>query len=277
MYGLESRGMKEWRTIGGVSGGAIPALIIASGMSAHEMMQRLMQLDMKLFMTSSKRFFRVLLSYMRQDKTNYLPDTAIMDSTQLGQLLESMVPSWPKGFWTMAVTFLPEKEGFCQVLFTDHGVFLYHRDGSCEQLSDKPASVSLALRATCAVPGLIGHVEYMGMRLYDGMLSWDGHCPIGMVTRHFEAAPQDIWACDVAPELHGFSATNKFLDYWTHPDGRTAKIKDMMDEWERKGVTILKAPITEFDPMDLSLSQSKRTLAFQKAWTAVAEKFKKAA
>lgn len=274
IFGLEGQGYKEWHTIGGVSGGAIPAIATASGVNARDLLRQLLYSDISAMMKRSRRVLSVVWSYLHQDKTNYMPATALMDSEHLGKFIESIVPTWPKGFWTMAVAYIPER-GFCQVLFTDHGVFRYFRDGSKEQLSDKPAPVGLALRATCAVPGVIGHVDYMGMSLYDGMLSWDGHCPIGVLNRHFGAEAGDIVACDVSPEKAGFSLSNTFLDYWTHPDGQARKVKALMDDWEAKGVSIVKAPITEFGTLHMRLPADKRRLAFKKAVRAVSVKFKR--
>jgi predicted acylesterase/phospholipase RssA len=50
---LRLGGLKDWSTIGGVSGGSIPALFMAAGLNPLELIERLQKLDFSKLMKSS--------------------------------------------------------------------------------------------------------------------------------------------------------------------------------------------------------------------------------
>ena len=75
------------------------------------------------------------------------------------------------------------------------GVDEFGFDGSHIRLSDEPAPISLAIRATCAVPGLLEAVEYRGRYLFDGALSPYGDNPVAFARKHLLGEEGLIVSC----------------------------------------------------------------------------------
>lgn len=115
----------------------------------------------------------------------------IMNSDGLGAIIDHHVSGWPANFWTMAVS------GKYHILFTADGVFQIHGELT-DRISDTPAPLGLAIRASCAVPGILEAIEFAGRHLFDGALSDYGDCPTGIVRQHFQAPASKIVACDVS-------------------------------------------------------------------------------
>lgn len=187
-------------TMGGVSAGSIAALMATSGMSELELMNLAMNEDFTDLLEPNYRFggwLRLgwnILNRRRLMKT--LPPKGIYKTEAIGTLVERYVSHWPKGFWTMA--YLPG----AQIIFTESGVLKRLCDGRMETLQDKPAPVSLAIRATCGLPGFFDALRFTTedgttYSLFDGILSWDGMCPTGLVEHHFGASRESIIPCDV--------------------------------------------------------------------------------
>lgn len=188
-------GITEWQSIGGISGGSIPAVALASGIDPRDIMQLTVDIDFSSLVPRHATPISTVLAFILKDRFEYTrPKKGVLSSEKLGTFIDSLVPVWPKGFWTMAVV------ARTQILFTEHGVYQYLRNGQRRVLSTTPAPVGLAIRATCAVPGIIDAVPYQGRHLLDGALSWDGQCPVGISQRHFGADSNQIIACDVGEE-----------------------------------------------------------------------------
>lgn len=185
---LKLSGLKSWSTIGGISGGAIPALLLAANADPLKVLEITMKLDFLKLLTPSKgdasplRAFATELDGKRSAAHKFIARLlrrGMRHTDALGELIEAQVKVWPEAFWTMAVT---ENS---HVLFTKSGVYEYGFDGSYTVLSDEPAPLSLAIRATCAIPGLLEAVPYKGRFLFDGALSPLGDCPASLVHKHF--------------------------------------------------------------------------------------------
>lgn len=188
-------GISEWQTIGGISGGSIPAVAMAAGIDPRDIMQLTVDVDFSSLVPRSASPLSTIIAFILKDRFEYTrPKKGVLNSENLGKFIDSLVPEWPKNFWTMAVV------ARTQILFTQDGVYQYLRNGQRRVLSTTPAPVGLAIRATCAIPGIIDAVPYHGRHLFDGALSWDGQCPVGITQRHFGADPKDIIACDVGEE-----------------------------------------------------------------------------
>lgn len=188
-------GVTEWQTIGGISGGSIPALALAGGIDPRDIMQLTVDVNFSSLIPRHATPLSTVLAFILKDRFEYTrPKKGVLSSDNLGKFIDSLVPVWPKNFWTMAVV------ARTQILFTEDGVYQYLRNGQRRVLSDKPAPVGLAIRATCAIPGIIDAVPFHGRHLFDGALSWDGQCPVGVTERHFGAASKDVIACDVGEE-----------------------------------------------------------------------------
>lgn len=181
-------GIRTWETVGGVSGGSITALLVAAGIPANEIVRHAVAIDFSDLLSQTDTFGNMLRRRLiRRDKRFR---HGIVTSLGLGTHLESVVTRWPRNFWTMAVS------GKSQFVFTADGVFLY-RKGRCRRLTAKPAPVGLAIRASCAVPGIIEAIEWQGHVLFDGALSRYGHCPTEMAAQHFGARTSEIVAVDL--------------------------------------------------------------------------------
>jgi predicted acylesterase/phospholipase RssA len=201
-------GITEWQTIGGISGGSIPAVALAAGIDPREIMQLTVDVDFSSLVPRHATPLSTVLAFILKDRFEYTrPKKGVLGSENLGKFIDSLVPVWPKGFWTMAVV------ARTQIVFTDHGIFQYLKNGQRRVLSDKPAPVGIAIRATCAIPGIIDAVEWNNRLLHDGALSWDGACPVGVPQRHFNAKPEDIIGCDVGDEANRWQQFTHF--FWT--------------------------------------------------------------
>ncbi|MDZ4836997.1 MAG: patatin-like phospholipase family protein [Candidatus Melainabacteria bacterium] len=185
---LRLSGLKQWSTIGGISGGAIPALLLADNADPLNLIETTMALDfMKLLLPAKGgsdplRPFATELDGQRSVAHKFVARMlrrGLRHTDGLGELIDSQVKTWPEAFWTMAVS---ENS---HVMFTSTGVYEYGFDGSFTVLSDEPAPLSLAIRATCAIPGLLQAVVYQGRYLFDGALSQFGSCPTAWVHKHF--------------------------------------------------------------------------------------------
>lgn len=98
--------------------------------------------------------------------------------------------NWPKTFWTMGTT----KDGD-QVIFKEDGSYLIQADGKVIQLSEKPPPLQAAVRISCTIPIVMAALRYKGRFLFDGALSRDGLCPVGLQVREFGVDPRKIIAC----------------------------------------------------------------------------------
>ncbi len=193
-------GVTEWQTMGGISGGSIPAVALASGIDPRDIMQLTVDVDFSSLVPRHATPIATVIAFILRDRFEYTrPKKGVLGSENLGRFIDSLVPTWPKNFWTMAVV------AKTQILFTEHGVFQNLSNGQRRVLSMEPAPVGIAIRATCAVPGIIDAVPYLGRHLVDGALSQDGQCPVGIPERYFGAAAKDIIACDVGDEQSRFA------------------------------------------------------------------------
>lgn len=201
----------EFNTIGGVSGGSIPTAIYA-GLCENpayadrkkitpELLKLGIELDFSALVPRHATPLMTVLAFLLRDRFEYTrPKKGVLSSEKLGEFIDSRVSTWPKNYWTMGVV------ARTQILFTADGVYQYLRNGQRRLLSDQPAPLGIAVRASCAVPGIIDAAPWRGRHLFDGALSWDGQCPVGAVMRHYRVAPQDILACDVGDEDGNFFA-----------------------------------------------------------------------
>lgn len=196
---LKAAGLKGWSTIGGISGGSIPAILMAAKLNPLTALERMLALDFsQLFQPSSKGGADPLAAYAAVEEGERTPvhkfmarmlRKGMMHTDKLGELIENQVKTWPESFWTLAAS----ENSY--VVFTSHGVFEFGFDGSYTVLSDAPAPISLAIRATCAVPGLLEAVEYRGRYLFDGVLSPFGENPVAWVRKHFLGSEGMVVSC----------------------------------------------------------------------------------
>jgi predicted acylesterase/phospholipase RssA len=195
---LRCLGLKRFSTIGGISGGSLPALFAADHADLGRLVEKLVALDFSTLLQRSESGFDPLQSFAPAEQGEDLPRHKLilrllgkgaLRTDRLGELIDEHVRVWPEQFWTLAMS---ENS---HVLFTSAGVYEYGFDGTVTELSDQPAPLSLAIRATCAIPGILKAVEYRGRYLFDGSLSGFGACPVTWVRRHFMAEGHTVIRC----------------------------------------------------------------------------------
>lgn len=258
----ELAGMNDWVSMGGISGGSIPTVMLAAGGDPIEMMNMAVEIDFASLVPRHATPLRLLIAFLLKNRFEYTrPHKGVLGSEKLGEWMDARIPVWPKKFWTMAVV------GRTQVVFTADGVFQYLADGSSRMISDKPAPVGLAIRATCAVPGIIDAVPYQGRWLFDGALSWDGLCPVGLVQRVFGADPNEIVACDVGDEPTRWNAMVTW--FWKLVCGGHCVPPDNTVNYTGSGVLMMEPSVT-------SVRSLQFTLTTEDKWEAVQSGFQEA-
>lgn len=259
----------KWKTIGAVSGGTIPAVFYAADLSLRRMLSLLIAYEFDSLVQRIEHPLNVIRHYLGQKSGEVIPMRAIMCSVSLGELIDKYVPEWPAKLWIMAAAEVPGK-GRCQVLFTAKGVFLYEANGTCTKLSDDPAPVGLAVRASIAIPGVIGAVPFMDMYLFDGMLTWDGRMPIGLVARHYKVPCWKIVAVNIDGNCKKFipRLQKRYMEYWRGV--ATANIKTLSD-WAAEGVKVIDLDIDEIGALELELTAAQKKAAVRKAYELVGD------
>ncbi len=254
----------KWATIGAVSGGTIPAVFYAADLSLRRMLSLMIAYQFETLVKRIEHPMNVIRHYLGQKSDEVIPLRAIMCSESLGALMDKYVPVWPAKLWIMAAAEVPGK-GRCQVVFTAKGVFLYQSDGTFLQLTNEPASVGLAVRASIAIPGVIGAVKFMDMYLFDGMLTWDGRMPIGVVKRHFKAPSRRIVAVNIDGNCTRFvpRLQKRYMSYWRGMKSRELK---SLNEWAAEGVRVIDLNIDEIGALELVLTPAQKKAAVRKAY-----------
>ena len=271
ILGLHRAGFTNWRSIGGISGGSIPSLFLAHGFTPEEIVKLAIEIDFSSLLTRRKNIVLTFLAFLLKDRlAQTRPRHAVLTSEKMGTFFEQKVPVWPESYWTMAVA------GRTQVFFTSRGVFQYLKDGTNRQLSDKPAPLGLAVRASCAVPGIIEAVQYKGIYLFDGALSWSGQCPIGAVAEHYKTRPASIIACDVGDRKG--RAADYASRFWAVLCGNNCILPQYEEDpayWVEQGATVATPAVNQFASLQFQLSAEQKWQAVRSGYTAaVAELWK---
>lgn len=264
ILGLHRAGFTKWCSIGGISGGSIPSLFLANGFTPEEIVKLAIEIDFSSLLTRRKNIVLTFLAFLLKDRlAQTRPRKAVLTSEKLGTFLEERVLSWPESYWTMAVA------GRTQVFFTAKGVFQYLKDGSCRQLSDKPAPLGIAVRASCAVPGIIEASQYKGLYLFDGALSWAGQTPIGAVVQHYRVRPATIFACDVGDRKGGMSDYGH--RFWRVLCGDNCVWPQDEEDpamWQEQGSTVLTPAVNQFASLQFTLTAEQKWDAVRSGYTA---------
>lgn len=271
VFGMHAMGMNSWASIGGISGGSVPTLLYAAGIHPRTLLRKALTTDFSQLVVKRRHMLDVIRKFLGQAQHERLPRTAVRCSKEMVKFIDELVPVWPEKFWTMATADVPGK-GRCQVLFTKKGVFLYDKHGNSEQLSYYAAPVGLAIAASCAIPGVIDHVEYLGLHLYDGMMSRDGRTPARLVKLHYAAEYEDIVAVDVGGIKPPFPALAKHIaaylcDDDCHPDTHMTP-----EQWHALGVKVVQANIHNFGSLNLNPTLKQRSHAMRLGYSAAIRK-----
>lgn len=255
LYGLHKCGLSSFATIGGVSGGSIPSLMFAAGVEPGRMVQLAVDIDFSSKLSRRTNIIQMFLAFLLKERlAQTRPRKAVLGSEKLESFIDELIPVWPEQYWTMAVA------GKTQVVFTSKGVFQYLHDGSMRQLSEKPGPLGLAVCASCAVPGIIEPKLFQDIYLFDGALSWDGQCPVGVVVRDMGAAPNHVIACDVG-DREGGGMSEFVNDFWRFFCGRNCVWPD--DErdpavWAAQGSLVVAPKVNKFGSLQFTLTADQK-------------------
>jgi predicted acylesterase/phospholipase RssA len=247
-------GLKSFKTIGGVSGGSIPSLLLAAGVDPAKIVRDSIELDFSKLLVQTDTLGNALKHRLpRRDRRNgkRIRD-GLVSSHGLGRLLEQVVPEWPENYWTMAVA------GKAQILFTADGVYEFV-NGRKRLISRTPAPVGLAIRASCAVPGIIEAVEFQGRHLFDGALGKLGHCPTGMVQWHFGATTGDIIAVDLLRTIP--TRKDRVLLFIGRTISGTVRQRPTREGDEVEAGLLVQPEVTEFGSLEFDITVEQKQAA----------------
>lgn len=261
---------RDWLSVGGVSGGSIPAAMYAGGYSAAETLRMAIDIDFQSMLTRHGSIIQILFAYFMQGRFERTrPRHGVLSSEKLGDYIDEKLPAWPPNYWTMAVV------GQDQVLFDSTGVKLISPDGTIKVLSDKPAPMGIAIRASCAVPGIISAVPYKGRFLFDGALSPDGSCPVDIPARYYGATHPNTIACEVGDD--GNNTGKHVLKLWKLLCGQNC-----VPDWEPKelttehGMIVIKPNMTHFRSLQFNLTRDQKWMAVMTSYMSTVEALKNA-
>lgn len=252
---IDKAGVKDFATIGGISGGSIPTVTYAAGLGAKKTLKLCIDIDFSSKLTRHGSILQILFAYFMQgrfEKTR--PRHGVLSSELLGDYVNELVPTWPKGYWTMAVV------GKNQILFDETGVYEIEPDGTVTVLSDKPGPLGDAVRASCAVPGIISAIPYRGRYLFDGALSPDGRCPVEIPARYYGAEHPTTIAVDVGDDNN--KASKRAFKAWKLLCGKNCipdyEDKDLTSE---HGMVVILPVMDHFRSLQFTLTRDQKWVA----------------
>ncbi len=281
----------KYKTKGGISGSAITLYFYAKTGSAVQCLNLALSMDFdSLLETKRGNWLKVVLELAKKRHVKRAMEAArrllkmtpaadapskklrpvkgVYSTEKLGQFIRKMaanaegVEEWPKNFWVSAVT------EDAEVFFTGHGVFIVCPGGILRILDRKPAPVSLAILATCAIPGIMNSQKYKGLDLYDGFLGKGGRCPIEVPLRIYGAKHRDIVACDVGDDNNRTSRRLSRFWRWMCGDQCLPDLDADLPAFVRNGDPVIHVDmdIDYFRTLDFDLTADQK-------WKAVMEAF----
>lgn len=270
---FELSGLK-FATIGGCSGGSIPAFLM-SGMSEGKF-------NISLLLSE---VLDVEFTQMVKPKTSFLPRlwalamkfrhearrtrVGVYTWEPLKMHFDGLAPEFPKNLWIAGA----HEDGL--VLMTADGTHLY-REGNRRVLNWlKPVTVGTAISASCAVPGVIDLVPVEGKWLYDGALSYEGACPTQPISRHFGHDQSTVIAFDVGED--SIKEKRWFRLWWQVACGRSGDVCGTFEgkhAVEQEGRIVI-TPVTDhFHGLKFVLTREEKWHAILAGFKATFEKLK---
>lgn len=256
-------GIKNWQSIGGVSGGSIATLLFSGGVPVARIVESAVDLDFTTLVSKKSSIPHFVRTKIRRKHNREPLAQGFVCTRGLGDFLEELVSEWPANYWTLAVA------GSSQILFTADGVFEYTRDGRCLQLSSEPAPVGLAVRASCAVPGVLEAVNYLGRDLFDGAISRDGGCPVQLVRRHFGTDTDNIVACELEGRVskhQWFNSIGEFYARFVSGSFRQRVRNVAGDSFGSAAGVYVRPTINGFTSLEFSLTREQKEEAVLEAF-----------
>lgn len=265
-------GIESWRSIGGVSGGSIPSLMLAAGVSPAEIIRKVIEIDFNSMLTARTNMAQIWWAFfLKECAWKRRTERGVLTAEKLGDLAEHYAAQWPENYWTVAVA------GYRQFLFTAKGVYEYSAESGKRLVWEQPMPIGLAIRATCAVPGVIDAVRYRGMSLLDGALCDEGRCPVVVARDQLGAAPETIVACDV-----GEGAVEAMRrEHWLFKAVRRVACGPCCDPEEGPpvdtsgGVTLVTPSVTKVEALEFALSPDQKWESVMAGFSATARSLQK--
>lgn len=204
-------GIRKYKSTGGISGGSIPLAFLAAGFSLREIVDMAISLDFESLLDQGDKITQVMIDhygYSASRQSGSLPAKGRFRMERFEKWLqEKLGGKWPDHlvYWAMATDRLG-----AQVLLTAQGAFRKQAEGErFAPVTSTPTSPGRAICGSCVVPGFFAPVDLVAAsgeteKLYDGALSWESTCPVGVVEDFFAASPGEIIALDVGPELNTY-------------------------------------------------------------------------
>lgn len=258
-------------TIGGISGGSIPAFLMASNRDSVSIVSEVIDTDfismVKPKVGVLRRLWALAMKFRHELKRTR---AGVYTGEPMRAHMDKLAPSWLPRLWIVACC------DHGQVLFTDHGVFKYKGNGRKKMLDDKPASVGTAITASCAIPGLIDLVHYRGEYLFDGAMGFDGACPVAPVTRHFGHSQASVIAVDVGEDSIKEAAWFKL--WWRVACGRGEVCGPLAGEHpdESDGRIVVNPRVEGFHGLKFVLSRAEKWQAVIAGFTTCVDRLEKA-
>lgn len=269
---FEMCGFNKFATIGGVSGGSIPAAFYANGTPAQELLQLAIGADFTKFLIPKSGWLSriwALLSKYRYERT--LPLKGVYSGKPIQELIDETVTSWPSGFWTMATSLSGHS-----VLFTRRGAY-WNWETAAESKPEGfegPVSVGTAVNASCAIPGIIDAVEYSGWHLFDGAIGDAGNCPVRPVQLRLGAKPEQVIAVDLPDDS---VKNNRWLRMlWHLRCGGSCGNLDATHPSEEDGTIVISPVINGFHGLTFNLGRAAKWNAITASYVATVRRLEKA-
>jgi hypothetical protein len=254
MLALQLAGATEYQTIGGISGGAITGALLAAGYPPVEIARAAIEIDYSQLIEPTMKFPRLTALVFKDYYAWRRPSVGALSTAKLGAYIDAHVTGWPERFWTFAC------DGNSIILFTVSGTYKLTPNGQVDQLSDRPPPLSLAIRASCAGPGLIEPVDFQGNLLYDGVLSWLKRCPVDIPIRLDGVGAETVYAID-AGEEPGACNSIPYLFWGTIFGGWHWLANESSRSFQRDDVIMVKPELGKLPALRFTLAPIDKWLA----------------
>ncbi|MBS1990106.1 MAG: patatin-like phospholipase family protein [Cyanobacteria bacterium SZAS LIN-3] len=275
-------GIKNWKSIGGISGGSLPTALYAAGHDARTSVKIALDVDFSSLLTRRGSILKILFAYLMQsryEKTR--PKKGVLSSEKVGTYVEDQVAAagtqgWPSLYWTQAGV----EDG--QLVYTSTGIHHIKRTGSYRLLMSEPGPLGIAVRGSCAVPGIIDAVPVQIGKdhfwLHDGVLSPEGRTPVSIPERFFGAKPSQIIVCDVG-ESDGSRETKKTkaMIFWRWFCGKLCIPEFYPEPLDAEdGYIICEPTVTNFKSLQFTLTRDQKWQAVMSGYMGAAIALEKA-